>query len=168
MLSPTITGHITAQEYIAAGHLHRRRKVVLGYWISGILVLAGIVVFFAVASKPGFVLAGAGIGGAIGGFIESRLYLPWRLRQLYAQSKTAEGTCSCDDDKPFFSAENGQGYHRWADFRKAKENDELILLYINDVLYQIIAKHWFATASELESFKKHLKFVAGQGRWTSQ
>lgn len=160
MLSPTITGHITAQEYIAAGHLHRRRKVVLGYWISGILVLAGIIVFFAVAPKPGFVLAGAGIGGAIGGFIESRLYLPWRLRQLHAQSKTADVTCTWDEDKLFFSSENGQGYQLWADFRKAKENDELILLYHNDVLYQIIAKRWFATASDLDSFRGHLKFVA--------
>ena len=47
----------------------------------------------------------------------------------------------------------------WSDFLKAKENDELILLYINNVRYEIIAKRWFGDASGLNTFRAHLKFV---------
>jgi hypothetical protein len=156
-----ITGQITEKEYIAAHTLHRRKMQSLVRQITIIVFIIGIVLFFAFSARLGAVLICAALGGLLGEFIQNRFILPAKLRRLYAQVRgRADVTYSWDEEKLFLTSEKGQAARSWGDFLKAKENDELILLYINDALYEIIAKRWFRDASDLNTFRAHLKFVS--------
>lgn len=155
-----ITGQITDREYIAAGHLHRRRMVAIGRRLLAALFGGGLLLFFLVGKRPGLALMGGAIGGVIGEFIQSRFFLTPKLRQLYGQIKgIGDVTYTWDDERLYFTYENGQGSRAWSDFLKARENEELMLLYVNDAMYELVAKRWFATAADLDAFRKHLKFV---------
>lgn len=155
-----IIGQVTEKEYIAAHTLHCRKTQSLLKRITLIVFIIGIVLFFALSAKFGLVLICAALGGLLGEFIQNRFILPSKLRRLYAQIRgRVDVTYSWDGEKLFLSSEHGQAARSWGDFLKAKENDELILLYINDVRYEIIAKRWFGDASDLNTFRAHLKFV---------
>jgi hypothetical protein len=156
-----IIGQVTEKEYIAAHKLHHRKIKSLIQQITLIVFVIGIVLFFAFWARSGIVLICAALGGLLGEFVQSRFVLPSKLRRLYAQIRgRADVTYSWDDEKIFLTSEHGQVARSWTDFLKAKENDELILLYINDALYEIIAKRWFVDASDLHTFREHLKFVS--------
>jgi len=156
-----ITGQVTEKEYIAAHTLHRRKMQFLVKKLTLIAFIIGIVLFFAFSARLGAVLVCAALGGLLGEIIQSRFILPSKLRQLYAQVRgRVDVTYSWDEEKLFLTSEHGQAARSWTDFLKAKESDELILLYINDALYEIIAKRWFGDASDLNAFRAHLKFVS--------
>jgi hypothetical protein len=42
---------------------------------------------------------------------------------------------------------------------KARENGDVMLLYVNDALFEIVAKRWFGNAGDLDDFRRHLRFV---------
>jgi len=155
-----IIGQLTEKEYIAAHTLHRRKTQSLLQRITLIVIIIGIILFFALSAKLGVLLICAALGGLLGEFIQNRFILPSKLRRLYAQIRgRADVTYSWDAENLFLSSEHGHAARSWSDFLKAKENDELILLYINDVRYEIIAKRWFGDASNLNTFRARLKFV---------
>jgi hypothetical protein len=156
-----IVGQVTEKEYIAAHTLHRRKMQSLVKQATLIVFIVGIVLFFAFSAKSGLILVCAALGGLLGEFIQNRFILPSKLRRLYAQVRgRVDVTYSWDKEKLFLSSAHGQAARSWSDFLKAKENDELILLYINDARYEIIAKRWFGDASDLNTFRAHLKFVS--------
>jgi hypothetical protein len=156
-----IIGQVTEKEYIAAHTLHRRKMQSLVKQITLIVFIIGIFLFFAFAPRWGVALICSALGGLLGEFIQSRFILPSKLRRLYSQVRgRADVTYSWDDEKLFLTSEYGQAARSWTDFLKAKESDELILLYINDALYEIIAKRWFRDASDLNTFREHLKFFS--------
>ena len=155
-----ITGQVTEKEYVAAHTLHCRKIQSLVKQLTLIVFVIGIVLFFAFSARLGVTLVCAALGGLLGEFIQTRFILASKLRRLYAQvRRRVDVTYSWDEEKLFLASELGQAARSWSDFVKAKENDELILLYINDALYEIIAKRWFADASDLNTFRAHLKFV---------
>jgi hypothetical protein len=155
-----ITGQVTEQEYIVAHTLARRKLVSVINWGALMACLIGAVLVFTYSFKAGFLLLCAAVGGFLGEFIQSRFIIPARLRRLYAQVRgRVDLTYSWDDEKLFLSSSHGHAARAWTDFTKAKENDEVILLYFNDAFYEIIAKRWFANASDLAAFRTHLSFV---------
>lgn len=154
-----VTGQITEQEYLAAHALHRRglrkRINMIGF---GAIVLGGAALFV-FPPKAGVLLVCAALGGLLGESIQSRLVLPARLRRLYAQVRgRVDITLDWDDEKLILTSEYGQAARRWNDFVKAKESQDLILLYFNDALFEIVAKRWFNDA-DLRSFRMHVHFV---------
>lgn len=156
-----IIGQVTETEYIAAHRLHRRKMQSVVKQITLTVFIVGIVLFFAFSARSGVVLMCAALGGLLGEFIQSRFILPSKLRRLYSQVRgRVDVTYSWDKEKLFLTSEHGQAARSWTDFLKAKESDELILLYINDALYEIVAKRWFGDASDLSTFREHLKFVS--------
>jgi hypothetical protein len=155
-----VTGQITEKEYIAAHILHYRKEQFLVNQIAFIVFIIGSFLFFAVSATLGGSLIGAALGGLLIGMIQRRIIYPPKLRRLYAQVRgRVDVTYSWDDEKLFVTSERGQEVRSWTDFLKAKENNELILLYFNDALYEIIAKRWFSEASDLSAFRAHLTFV---------
>lgn len=156
-----IIGQVTEKEYIAAHMLHRRKMQSLVKQITLIALVIGIVLFFAFSARLGVLVIGAASGGLVGEFIQSRFILPSKLRRLYAQIRgRVDVTYSWDEKKIVLTSEHGQVARAWTDFLMAKENDNVILLYINEALYEIIAKRWFGDASDLNRFREHLKFVS--------
>lgn len=155
-----ITGQVTEQEYITANRLARRKIVSIINWAVLMACVIGAVLMFTYSFRAGFLLLCAAVGGFLGEFIQRRFIIPARLRRLYSQIRgRVDLTYSWDDEKLFLSSSHGNAARAWTDFRKAKENDEVILLYFNDALYEIIAKRWFTNASDLAAFRTHLSFV---------
>lgn len=155
-----VTGQVTEQEYVAAHALHRRRLQTLIKRISLGAIILGAVALFTFPTKTGFLLVCAALGGLLGEFIQSRFILPARLRRLYAQVRgRVDITLDWNEEKLFLTSEYGHAARPWTDFVKAKESKDLILLYINGALFEIIAKRWFSDDADLRSFRSHLHFV---------
>jgi hypothetical protein len=151
-----ITGQITEQEYIAAHALDRRKAQLFFVWFMVVGFITGTVLFFTISKSFGVIFMCAATGGLIGDLIQSRFFHRSKLRRLYAQVKDkVEVTYSWDNEKLILSSKYGQVTRPWTYFLKSIEHEELILLYINDVLYEIIAKRWFSCATDLNAFRRH-------------
>src|ERR1043165_6510029 len=109
-----------------------------------ILFVVGVVAYLLTSKMWAMIIAGGGVGGLIGEFFQSRIQIPARLRRLFSQTQGhVDLTYSWDDDKLFLNSDRGQAARPWSDFPKARENGEVILLYYNDALFEIISKQWF-------------------------
>jgi hypothetical protein len=156
-----VTGQITEQEFVAAHILHRRKTVFFIKLIAGIAIIIGLAISLISPSKTGALFVFGALGSLLGEFIQDRFFLRPKLRRLYAQIKgRVDLTYSWDDKKLFLSSAYGQAARPWSDFLKARESGELILLYFNDALFEIVAKRWFADAGDLDAFRSRLKFVS--------
>jgi hypothetical protein len=155
-----ITGQVTEQEYISAHRLHRRRMVAALNLAMIIAAAIGIALAFTASRKWGMVLLFGGIGGLFGEFFQDRISLPARLRRLYAQVRgRVDVSYAWDDEQLFVTSEHGSAQRMWTDFWKARENGDVILLYVNDARFEIVARRWFGDAGELADFRRHLRFV---------
>jgi hypothetical protein len=154
-----VTGQVSETEYVMAHELHRRPIVTVlnNIWIC--LIAIGAVVFAMVSHKWGVVTIGGAIGGFIGEFAQARFMIRAKLRRLYQQTKgRTDVTYSWDDEKVRVQSVHGFAERAWGDIHKARENDEVMLLYFNDSLFEVLAKRWF-DASQLTAFRSHLKWV---------
>jgi len=157
---PVVTGQVTEREYIAAHALARRKARRDIHLVLLVASAAGAILFAAGTHEGGFIGMCAAAGGVIGEVIHTRFLLPNKLRRLYAQSKDrVDVTYAWDDDNLFLTSKRGNLVQPWREFIKAKEDDNVVLLYLNDALFQIVAKRWFDDAATLDAFRTHLQFV---------
>jgi hypothetical protein len=155
-----ITGQVLIDEFISAHHLHRRKAVLVVDSIAAIIAVTGIVAFFITAEHWAIVLIEAGVSGLIGEFIQRRVYLPMKLRRLYSQIKDrTDVTYHWDDEKLVLTSKRGSAERSWGDFTKARENQDVILLYYNDALFEILSKRWFHERKHIDDFLRHLTLV---------
>lgn len=155
-----VKGKVSIDEYIAAHRLHRRRIATAMRWGLALLAAASVPLSFLVSPKWGVVLAGAAIGGLVGETIQSRLFLPLKLRRLYSQVRNrTDVTYAWDAEKLILDSPRGHVERPWRDFLKAREDGQVILLYHNDALFEILAKRWFDGRSDLDAFRSHVRFV---------
>jgi hypothetical protein len=155
-----VTGQITEAEFIAAHQLHRSWVAFAVNVITLISASGGLILFFTVSKQLGFMLLLGGIGGSIGELAQSRLFLPLRLRRLYAQVKgRTDLTYSWNTETLNLKSDHGSAERPWTDFHKAKESDKFFLLYFNDSLFEIVAKRWFQTPEQINEFRQNLKVV---------
>ena len=155
-----VSGQVSEAEYISAHQVHRRRIATAMNTVMIVIFCVGLVVF-AVGSKLwGMMLTVGGIGGLIGEFVQARVAIPARLRRLYSQTKgRTDVTYSWDADKLFASSDHGQATRSWGDFPKARENNEVFLLYYNDAIFEIVSKRWFRDLGQINDFRSHLNVV---------
>jgi len=87
------------------------------------------------------------------------VFMPWRARKLFAQTKAASAPFSVTWDEDIISFESAQWKQRskWTEFLKWRENEALFLLYINIQSYRIIPKRSFNDISAAESFGRLVK-----------
>lgn len=155
-----ISGQISEHEYIAAHKLHRKRAASAIAAATAAVAVLGFILFFVASRKWGVVLIVGAIGGFIGEAIQNRFFLPSKLRRLYAQIKNrTDVTYAWDHEKLMLISPRGHAERPWSEFLKARENDEVILLYYNDALYEIVSKRWFGDQNDLDTFKSRLHFV---------
>lgn len=71
--------------------------------------------------------------------------LPNRIKKIYAQQKELHSPFEIEftDTAMIFSNEFGNATRPWNHFTKWKENNELILLYHSDVIYNTLPKRIF-------------------------
>jgi len=155
-----ITGQVSEQEYVSAHRLHRRRLVTALNLAMVITAVLGCALAFTASQKWGMVLLFGGLGGLFGEFFQDRISLPSRLRRLYSQIRgRVDVSYSWNDEQLLVASEHGSAQRAWTDFLKARENHDVILLYVNDARFEIIAKRWFSDACSLDDFRRHLRFV---------
>ncbi len=155
-----ITGQITEAEFVAAHQLHRRKIAFVLSVVTLIAASIGVVLFFTASKKLGLILFMGGIGGLIGELIQSRIFLPLRLRKLYGQVKgRTDLTYSWSSDALSVRSDHGNAERPWADFIKARENGKVFLLYFNDARFEIVSKQWFHTPEQIDDFRKNLDVV---------
>src|SRR3954465_5712155 len=85
-----ITGAVSEQEYVEAHTLHRRPVALAVNSIMLTVVVAGIIAAAVGVRIWAFMLIVGGIGGLLGEAAQARLYLPRKVRKLYAQFKGIE------------------------------------------------------------------------------
>jgi MFS family permease len=126
-------------------------------WITILAAIFGLIMIFIGSWRWGIYLLGAGIGGFVGEFVQAHVLLPRKVKHLYAQYKgiTTPITYEWDSDLIRGQSSTGKGERSWKDFAKVKDDDEVLLLYITDNLYEVVPKSWFKEAEKLEDFRRY-------------
>jgi hypothetical protein len=154
-----ITGQVNESEYIDAHNLARHRIYLAVNVVLLFVACAGVVLLFTESKQWGYKLLVGGIGGFIGNFVQSRLYLPWRLRRLYSQVRgRTDVTYSWNRETLSMRSDRGNSEIPWTNYCKAKENDQVMLLYVNDQHFHIFAKRWFGSHEQLDDFRRNIGF----------
>jgi hypothetical protein len=148
-MSQTIKIKLTEGDYLIANRLHYRRSPmqVLGWIFIGV---AGYLFFSADREFDEISFAGLWLMSFSAVIVVLQpvlavLTLPWRATKIFRQSKPLqeEMEISWDDDTLVSKGETWSATSRWTDFVKHRENDEIILLYPNDVSFRMFPKRFF-------------------------
>ncbi|WP_295974907.1 YcxB family protein [uncultured Xanthomonas sp.] len=157
----TISGNITLEDYLIAQRLHQRRAVRRVLVAMAALLLSGLTLFaFARHGSGmamlGIVLAGAGGGGLIGQTIQSAWTMPRKVRRLYAQQAALRHRLTYRWDEAGLEVTWADGHVRrsWRDYVRCRENPQVLMLYQNDILFDLVPTSWFADAAQREAFRQ--------------
>lgn len=136
---------ITEKDYVAAGLLNgemTRKSKYIHYAIDAVLVLLGIVAFYADKIIWAGGLIGAAIGGNLFPYALRGLYAPWYLKRHYRKYKVVKKPISILllDEGVKFTTSNGEGLLKWEDMHHWRENSSLILIYLAPRIYHMIPK----------------------------
>ena len=166
-----ISGTLTQEQHLHALRLHRRKAVKV---LVGVLLACAVIGVVAVATGhhfPGLVVVCGGVGGALGAFGQSRLTLPRQVARIHRQQASlhAHYTYSWDEEWLSVASEHVQAKRRWSDYIKLRENEEVLLLYHSDVMFEVFPKAWFNAQAQMDEFRR----LASRGglsarmiRWT--
>ena len=149
-----ITGTITPDDYLIAQRLHRRKAAKLRYLAGVLAILLGLGAWLLSEGTIASVLIGVGIGVLIGEIITRRWLLPHRVRKLHHQQREFAHpvTYSWNSDVIEASSASGHSRRAWTVYHKMRENEDVVLLYHSDNLFEMIPKRWFRDASALDQF----------------
>jgi len=151
-----ISGTLTQEQHLHALRLHRRKAVkVLVSVLLGCAVI-GVVALAVGHQFPGLVLVCGGVGGAIGALAQSRLALPRQVAKIHRQQASlhVRYTYSWDNEWLSVASEHVQAKRQWSDYTKLRENEEVLLLYHSDVMFEVFPKAWFNGRAQLDEFRR--------------
>ncbi|WP_420009240.1 YcxB family protein [Xanthomonas sacchari] len=157
----TISGNITLQDYLIAQRLHQRRAVRRVLLAMAALLLSGLTLFAFARHGSGMamlgvVLAAAGGGGLIGQTIQSAWTMPRKVRRLYAQQAALRHrlTLRWDAAGLEITWADGRVQRPWGDYVRYRENPQVLMLYQNDILFDLVPTSWFADAAQRDAFRQ--------------
>ncbi|WP_313204404.1 YcxB family protein [Stenotrophomonas sp.] len=158
-----ISGTLTQEQHLLALRMHRRKAVTLQIGVLLGSAAIGVATFALGFRFPGIVLIGAGVGGVIGAFVQSKLTLPRSVAKIHRQQAglRAHNTYSWDEEWLSVSTEHGHARRRWSDYTKLRESGELFLLYHSDVMFEIFPKAWFNEQKQMDEFRRLASQAAG-------
>ena len=150
-----ISGAISSKQHLDALRLHRKKAVKRQLFVLVVLAATGVVLAAIGHRLIGLIFVGAGVGGLIGEFIQSRFLLPRKAEKIYNQQAAlrANYTYSWDKDGVSVSSETVQAKRPWSDYIKALESKDLLLLYHSDIMFEIFPKSWFANPEQANEFR---------------
>ena len=155
-----ISGIISLDDYLAAQRLHQRRPLRRALTLAAMLLLVGVPLFvFGTrdsVSAIGGVLIGIGGGGMIGLALLYGWKVPRKLRRLHAQQAALRHavTYAWDETGLEIAWSGGQARRPWSDFIRYRESPQVLLLYHNDMLFDVVPTAWFADAAQREAFRR--------------
>lgn len=163
----TITGTMTADDFIAAQRLHFRKWRKRQHLILGIVAAAGVVAMGIGPFMLGAILLGAGAGGSIGAIVQYKRTLPRAWRKLFEQQKSLQQPFQYrwDDAGLHLSTPLAQATRPWPHFTRRTEDAETLLLYHSDAMFELIPKRWFENARLPEDLEALLsRYVGSPGQ----
>ncbi|MCC4597917.1 YcxB family protein [Xanthomonas campestris pv. phormiicola] len=155
-----ISGIISVDDYLAAQRLHQRRPLRRALVLTATLLLAGVPLVIVGTSDAvcvvGGMLGGIGGGGLIGLALLYGWKLPRKLRRLHAQQAALRHaiTYAWDETGLEVRWSGGQARRPWTDFIRYRESPQVLLLYHNDMLFDMVPTSWFADAAQREAFRR--------------
>ena len=86
------------------------------------------------------------------------LYLPWKVRRLYAQQRALQEPASVEISTGGleFRTANGEGLLRWENVYRWRETGDVFVLYQSDVLLHPIPKRCFDSVEAQSDFRMQL------------
>ena len=155
--SPMITGTISANDYLNAQKLHRKKAVRWYYAASCIALVIGLGLLILAQSTTSFMLIGAGLGGMVGEFAVSSILLPWKVRRIHRQQKDLASPFTYSWNSEFLEAQGASGHARraWKNYAKYRENEKVFLLYHADNLFEMLPKNWFRDQAQMNEFRAY-------------
>jgi hypothetical protein len=158
-----ISGTLTQEHHLHALRLHRRKTVKV---LVGVLLACAVIGVVALATDhlfSGLILVCGGVGGAISAFAQSRLTLPRQVAKIHRQQASlhAHYTYSWDEEWLSVASEHVQAKRRWSDYAKVRENEEVLLLYHSDVMFEVLPKAWFNGQAQMDEFRRLASRAAG-------
>ncbi len=159
-----INGQLTAEDYLRAQYLHMRPGRLAA---AGLYILLGLVVLGILGSLYPTIAAGDPIQSMI--FILPFLVIvlfivlyyyvlfPRRVQRIYEQQKEMSASFEHEITPEGLASSNQYGYANrpWGNFRKWRENKDLLLLYLSDVQFILLPKR-FCTPEQLAALHAHL------------
>lgn len=144
----TISGTLTADDYVAAQRLHLRKWRKRQHWVLGGLAAAGLIVMSIGPFMLGAILFGAGAGGAIGAMMQYKRTLPRVWRKLFEQQQSLQQPFHYrwDNAGLHVSTPLAQALRPWPHFIRRIEDENSLLLYHSDAMFELIPKRWFGNA----------------------
>lgn len=151
-----ITGTISFSDYLSAQRLHRAASVRWYYLAALVAIAIGAGIYCSFSQSAGLIIASAGIGGLVGELVVARVFLPWRVRRLYAQQKDLASPFTYSWTSAFIEARGISGHSKraWESYAKYKEDERLFLLYHADNLFEMFPKSWFRDQSQIREFRE--------------
>ncbi|APP85749.1 YcxB family protein [Xanthomonas hortorum pv. vitians] len=157
-----ISATISLEDHLAAQRLHARHtaKLLIVVLVVLLLIGAGLLQLIGAGEIIGPMLIGAGGGGLIGLALLHVWGLPRKIKRLHAQQAALRHTYTFAWDETGLEITWADGRLRrpWSDYIRYRENEH-VLLYHNDRLFELFAPHWFADKAHYEAFRR----VAVQG-----
>ena len=154
-----ITGTITTIDYLKAQRLNRKKAELRWFTVSSFTIAVGLILLaLGMGLTSLFFLAG-GIGGIIGELVSSFGVLPRKARRLHSQQKDLAFPFTYTWDSEFLECKgiSGQARRPWTNYVRVKENNEFILLYHADNLFEVFPKRWFSNQAQMEEFRRFAK-----------
>lgn len=150
-----ITGTISVADFLRAQRLHRKSVRGWSYAFAAAALFISTLLFFFGMKQSGLICGFAGIGAFVGELVTARVYLPWKVRRLHSQQKALAQPFTYSWDREYIHVQGAQGSAKrlWTDYCKVKEDEDVILLYHADNLFEMLPKAWFGTAESLADFR---------------
>lgn len=152
-----LAGQVTEKDYVASQWLHLRPRPIFKILLTLLLVLLMWVMGIAIHQW----LNGKGwepaVGWVFGGILYFALILgvvrPYKFRKIYRESKLLHDPFEWEfsDQGLVCKSVKGEARLSWDDFLKWREGKDLILLYQNRALMNILPKRGFESPESLEA-----------------
>ncbi len=154
-----ISGIISPHDHLAAQRLHTRHQLrrALAILAATLLVGLSLVLWLPPDLRVfGALLMGAAGGGLIGLGVTRAWILPRKVRRLHAQQAALRHvvTYAWDEAGIDVAWSGGQARRPWTDFVRCRENAQVLLLYHNDMLFEVVPTSWFVDATQREAFRR--------------
>ena len=166
----TYVFQISEADYIQAQKLHLRARPVFKmiFIIVCLIVICCMGLAILNLISGGSSLKSLGISSAVILYLLFLFlyFLPRRWKRLYAQSKLlqAEVSYSFREDALIVESEKGNCTIQWSDYHKWKVDDNQILLYQADNIFNIVPKRIFTDSSEADMVESYIRSALGKPR----
>ena len=168
-IDESLNGTLNADDYVAAQRLHLRQWRKRQRMILGVFAAIGIIVMTIGPFLLGAILFGAGAGGFFGELLLYTRSWPRAWRKLFAQQKALHESFryGWDETGLHISTPLSHALRPWPYYLKHIEDEEILLLYHSDAMFELIPKRWPEHARLPDTFEALLLQHLGRSHHTN-